>query len=331
MPTESDPRVSVVTPVYNGEPYLRECIESVLAQSYNNWEYLILDNASTDHTARIAAEYAAADKRIRVVSNDSTLPIIANHNKAFTLLDPTSKYCKVVSADDWLFPDCISRLVAVAEDNPSAGVVGSYQLSGGDDEWYLRTDGLSYFKSLVPGKEICRAHLLGQLSVFGNPTSNLYRVAAMQPTASFYPNTNAEADVSACVACMRSWDFGFVHQVLSYERLHNNRMTTHSRAFNAYLSSRLNDLITYGTAFLDARERDRCVNDLLDEYYKFLAISFVNGRDREFWRFHKKRLADLGHPLSRTRLTRAVLNKIADLFFNPKQTVEKICRRAMAH
>jgi glycosyltransferase involved in cell wall biosynthesis len=51
--------VSVVTPVFNGEKYLRACIESVLAQSYDNWDYTIVDNCSTDSTLAIAHEYAA--------------------------------------------------------------------------------------------------------------------------------------------------------------------------------------------------------------------------------------------------------------------------------
>ena len=59
------PLVSVVTPVYNGEEHLRECVESVLRQTYENWEYVIVDNCSTDGTAEIAAEYATPTTRIR--------------------------------------------------------------------------------------------------------------------------------------------------------------------------------------------------------------------------------------------------------------------------
>src|SRR5579862_9346002 len=137
-----EPLVSVVTPVYNGEKYLVECIESVLAQSYSNWEYIIVDNHSTDGTGRIAEEYGAKEPRIRVYHNDSLLPIIANHNRAFRLISPESKYVKVVSGDDWIYPECLARMVGLAVSNPSVGLVGSYQLSGGGDDWHVRTDGL---------------------------------------------------------------------------------------------------------------------------------------------------------------------------------------------
>src|SRR5260370_19743157 len=131
MTTTEQPHVSIVTPVYNGALYIRECIESVLAQTYLNWEYSIVNNCSTDGTLQIIEEYVTKDNRIRVHNNDKLLDIIANHNRAFRLISPDSKYCKDVSADDWLYPECLERMVRVAEDHPSVGIVGSYQLSGG--------------------------------------------------------------------------------------------------------------------------------------------------------------------------------------------------------
>src|SRR4029077_20950956 len=147
------PLVSVVTPVYNGAKYLRECIESALAQSYQNFEYIIVDNVSKDDTRKISEEYALKDKRIRVHSNSNFLPIIANHNRAFKLISADSKLCKVVSADDALFPECLSRIVDLTESAPSVGIVGSYQLSGGEGEWRLRNHGMPYFRSVITGRE----------------------------------------------------------------------------------------------------------------------------------------------------------------------------------
>src|SRR5436309_4038911 len=130
MTISDQPFVSILTPVYNGAEYLDVCIQSVLAQTYSNLEYIIVDNHSSDRTPEIAAKYARLDPRIRVEKNDGVLPIIANHNRAFSLISPLSKYCKVVSADDWLFPECLDRMVRTAETNPTVGIVGSYQLSG---------------------------------------------------------------------------------------------------------------------------------------------------------------------------------------------------------
>src|SRR5690349_14046949 len=118
----SAPLLSVVTPADNGELFLRECIESVLAQTYSNWEYIILNNCSTDATLAIVKEYAAHDQRISVQSNDVLLDVISNHNKAFRLISSTRSYCKVVSADDWLYPECIARMVDLAETHRTVGI-----------------------------------------------------------------------------------------------------------------------------------------------------------------------------------------------------------------
>ena len=76
MSAGHEPLVSVVTPVYNGEHCLRACIESVLAQTYSNWDYTIVNNCSADRTLDIAHEYAARDSRIRVCTNDSFVRVI---------------------------------------------------------------------------------------------------------------------------------------------------------------------------------------------------------------------------------------------------------------
>ena len=318
MTKSEQPLVSVLTPVYNGEAYVRECIESVIAQTYTNWEYIIVNNCSRDRTLELASEYTR-DPRIRVETNPSFLPIIANHNRAFSLISPDSKYCKVVSADDWLFPEALSRMVEVAENHPSIGLVGSYQLSGGNDTWYVRNYGLPYNATFVKGRDICRMHTLGPnpLDVFGNPTSTLYRSDLVRRTSSFYPNETAEADRTACFAVLQHSDYGFVHQVLSYERIHHVRVTSTSQDLNAYVSAKVNDLTTYGREYLAPQELDACINDTLNDYYNYLASAALKFRNRKFWNYHVKRLQEVGYPLSKTRLTKAVAIKFLEVFFNP--------------
>ena len=102
MSKNAQPLVSVVTPVYNGDRYLDECIQSVLAQSYENLEYIIVNNCSTDRTLEIAEKFAQKDARIKIYSNNELLPIMKNWNFALSKISTQSKYCKVVHADDWL-------------------------------------------------------------------------------------------------------------------------------------------------------------------------------------------------------------------------------------
>jgi glycosyltransferase involved in cell wall biosynthesis len=324
------PLVSVLTPVYNGDAYLAECIDSVLAQTWSNWEYIIVNNHSTDGTLAIAERYAALDRRIRVYSNEALLDIIANHNRAFRLASAESKYCKIVSADDWIFPECLERMVQLAETHPSIGIVGSYQMSGGGKEWAdwcVKWDQVPYPSTLVAGRDIGRIHMLGGPHVFGNPTSLMYRADLVRKHDAFYPNPTAEADTSACCRCLQESDYGFVHQVLSYERVHNVRMTARSQFLNAYLSSEISDLQQYGGIFLSPEELRHRVQQLMTEYYEFLAVSVLNFRKRDFWEYHETRLKQLGYPLNRVRLSRAIIATLAGLLVNPKRTIELVRKR----
>ena len=163
MAPGAQPLVSVVTPVYNGAEYLRECIESVLAQSYENWDYLIVNNCSKDRTLEIAQEYAARDPRIHIHSNQSFASVIENHNISLRQISPQSKYCKVVFADDWLFPDCLMEMVKIAELHSSVGIVGAYGLDGKEVLW----QGLVYPSTFVSGRDLCSTTLLGGPYVSG--------------------------------------------------------------------------------------------------------------------------------------------------------------------
>jgi glycosyltransferase involved in cell wall biosynthesis len=316
--------VSILTPVYNGETYLNECIKSVLAQTYRNFEYIILDNFSSDRTSQIVEEYAKKDSRIRVYRNDELLPIIANHNKAFSLVDKASRYCKVVSADDFLFPECVARMVELAETNSEVGIVGSYQMCGDHEKGHVRNYGLPLSKTIVPGVEICRSQMLGTLSVFGNPTSTLYRADLVRSTDAFYPNKTAEADTSACFNALKQSDFGFVHQVLSYERVHYERMTTVSQDLNAYLSSSIGDCLTYGCYYLSRAELDRRIQELLHEYYGFLAASTLRSKSKSFWAFHERRFEELGLPLDKKRIYVEAAVNLAKRIYRPKSLFESV-------
>jgi len=327
MHLSRDPLVSIVTPVYNGGIYLAECIESVLAQTYERWEYIIVNNCSNDDTAAIAAGYAARDHRIRIFNNNVFLEMIANHNHALSTMSPASKYCKVMSADDVIFPEFLMKMVQLAEAHPSVGIVGSYQLTGGGDGWGVRCTGLPYWRTVVSGREISRLYLLNGLNVFGAPTAHLYRGDLVRSSDAFFPNARWEADISACIKHLQDSDFGFVHQILSYERRHIEQMTTTARSLDAYVSSQLSDVLEYGPCYLTEQELGKRVNELLDEYYRYLAIAVVNGRNLKYWRWQKARLDDLGVRLSIGRLGLAVCKKVADLLFNPKDTVNKLRRR----
>ena len=325
MNTESQPFVSVLTPVYNGELFLVECIESVLKQTHKNFEYIIVNNYSTDRTLEIALAYAKKDSRVQVHSNDKFVGVIENHNISFNLVSPEAKYCKVVSADDFIFENCLMQMVKVAEANPSVGIVGSYQLR----ESCVRWQGFKYPREVLPGREMCRQTFLGNDPSFGtgSPTSILYRADLVRSSRRFYPNTSPHADTSACFKHLQDCDFGFVYQVLSYERIHSETQSSRSGEINRYSSANLNDIIQYGHLYLSTEEVERIKKKYLNRYYRFLAVSVFEFRGKEFWDYHKSRLEELGYPITFFKLLKAFIVMVSQELTNPEQAFRKFVRR----
>jgi glycosyltransferase involved in cell wall biosynthesis len=112
----SNVKVSIGLPVYNGQNYLRDAIESILRQTYQNFELIICDNASTDDTAAICARYAAREPRIRYYRQPRNIGATANFNHTFELASGT--YFKWAAHDDVLEPTYLEKCVAVLEQEP---------------------------------------------------------------------------------------------------------------------------------------------------------------------------------------------------------------------
>src|SRR5690606_9893431 len=122
--------VTVLVPVYNGQDHLRECLESIAAQTYSNWRALIVNNASSDGTRQIAEEYAQRDARFEVRNCEDFVSASENYNRALSFVPKDSEYVKFVEADNWLVPNCIELMVALANADSRIGFVGSYWLYG---------------------------------------------------------------------------------------------------------------------------------------------------------------------------------------------------------
>jgi len=111
------PRVSVGLPVFNGERYLEETLDSILAQTYSDFELIISDNASTDRTEEICRAYAAKDERIRYFRNGTNLGAAKNFNRVFEL--SSGEYFKWAPHDDIIAPDFLMRCVEVLDQDPT--------------------------------------------------------------------------------------------------------------------------------------------------------------------------------------------------------------------
>lgn len=323
MDSQSLPLVSIVIPIHNEEKYLAECIESVLAQTYQNWDCTIVDNCSTDGSIQIARQYAAKDRRVRVLENQQFVPALANFNRALRRIAPASKYCKVVLGDDWIFPECLERMVAVAEEHPSIGMVSAYALEGKR----VNCLGLPTQSTFVPGREICRKHFLEDVYVFGSPSNVLYRADLVRSHDPFYNEANIHADTEVCFVLLKTSDFGFVHQVLTFSRV---RPASRSGADSDNQTDHggfLETLVKHGPAYLSQNELSGRVNRHLSGYYDALGKSLILGRGKIFWGYHKTKLTEAGVGFSRIRVVAGAVAILVDGLLNPKHSVEKLLRR----
>ena len=140
----SKAKVSVILPVYNGENFVREAIESVLGQTWRDFEFLILDNASTDRTPQICRAYADRDTRIRYYRHPKNLGAAANHNAGFQL--SAGEYVKYIAHDDVWEPTLLEKSVRILDENP--GVILVYPKTvlidemGNTIEWFDPKAGL---------------------------------------------------------------------------------------------------------------------------------------------------------------------------------------------
>jgi glycosyltransferase involved in cell wall biosynthesis len=113
------PRLSIGLPVYNGENYLAPAVDSILAQTFTDFELIVSDNASTDATEAICRAYARQDRRIRYVRNDRNVGASANYNRTFALSQET-EYFKWAAHDDEIAPTYLEKCIAALEDAPDA-------------------------------------------------------------------------------------------------------------------------------------------------------------------------------------------------------------------
>jgi len=305
----NQPLVSIVTPVYNTEKYLAECIESVLNQTYENWEYIIVNNCSTDRTLEIATHYAQKDNRIRVHNNSEFLGILQNSNHAVRQISSDSTYCKILHADDWLFPDCLTCMVAVPEAEPSVGIVASYRL----DEDEVNLDGLPFPSTVTSGREICRMNLLTGTYLFGSPTSLLIRSDQIRRHKNFYNESNIHADKEVCFEILKDSDFGFVHQILTFTRRHNDSNTSRIKRFNTTRIGTLFILKKYGPEFLSEDEYNRRMKSVLIKYHHFLSELLLNPGGRKFYIFHRDELEKIGFVIEKQRLFKITAKEILNL------------------
>jgi glycosyltransferase involved in cell wall biosynthesis len=298
MSAGEGPPVSVVTPFYNTAAYLAECIESVLAQSYRNFEYVLVDNQSTDGSGDVAAAYAARDSRIRLYRTERFLTQIQNYNFTLSRMASASRYCKIVQADDWIFEQCLAEMVDAAERHPSVAVVSSHLLQE------TRVWGGGLPASAKP-------HLLTPIFLFGSPTSVMYRADVVRERIPFFEEGRYHPDTEVIYDILREHDFVFVHQILTFMRQQEGSISWRAQNLNTDQLDLMITLKRFGPFFLNPSEYTATLKGASDWYYRGLAAEWVRSGFRQsntdFWERQRNGLAGVGEQVRYGTLVRAAL------------------------
>jgi glycosyltransferase involved in cell wall biosynthesis len=217
---EKAPLVSITVPVYNGDAFMEECLQSILDQTFMDWECVVVNNRSTDRTAEIVQQFVDRDPRFHMVDCEDFVGLIENWNRLYPHIAEGSKYFKVVQADDYLYPDSIGEMVEVMEANDNVGMCSSYRIDG------LKIDGggLNYFGGPVfSGQDLLIRHLNSEIDISGSVTTLLFRKSDLEKLPTFpkiFDDRDYHVDTLLAYEMMNIADVGFVFKMLSITRVH---------------------------------------------------------------------------------------------------------------
>jgi hypothetical protein len=201
------PRVSVIMAVHNGERYVRESVDSVLSQSFADFELLVVDDASTDSTTEILAQYH--DERLRVLHNEVDSERCVSRNRA--LREARGEYAAILDPDDVALPQRLERQVAFMDAHPAVTVSGSY---------YQRYESGEIMTLLLEDAAI-RAQMLFH-SPLAHPTVIMRRAPVLSLTSGYDPASPYAEDYNlwAGLAAHRDVVFANVPEALIRYRVY---------------------------------------------------------------------------------------------------------------
>jgi len=201
------PRVSIGLPVYNGEKFVTQAIESVLAQTFPDFELIISDNASTDRTQEICQVLAAQDPRVRYFRHEKNLGAAPNFNYVFELA--RGEYFQWLAADDMLAPEFLSRCVPILDDDPTTNLCFCWVDYIDEHNEKTSTCELDLDIDVEEPRKRFRDIILGwhnSFFVFG-----LMRVSALRKTKLILPHTHGDTILISRMSLL-----GRFHQISEY-------------------------------------------------------------------------------------------------------------------
>ena len=244
--------VSIIIPTYNSARFIGEAIISVIGQDYDAWELIIVDDGSTDDTARVVAEFLA-DTRISYVKKENSG---VSHTRNFGAALAKGDYLCFLDADDFFYPANLSEKVRVLDQQPHVGLVHG-------DVNIINESGTptGSYNTGLGGKDLHLDILLWQECVIPAPSSVMLRRDVFYTAGQWDPDFSTAADQDLFIAVARRHSIYRVSQVLSSYRIVNGSMSRVTRSFEkdhlaVYNKAKKNNL------FPDEHFERRCFSNL---------------------------------------------------------------------
>ena len=221
------PLVSVCIPVYNSVDTIARSIESVLAQTYPNFECLVVDDHSNDGTAEVVAAFT--DPRVRLVRNDTNLGMVGNHNKCVRIAH--GELIQFVGGDDWLLPQCLEVLVPSFESS-TVGMAFARRRVETTNAWWKEhftiLDGpLQPLAPVNEGRDLVRKYLDAGANgnPIGEPTTVMLRRQTLFAAGGLPPEVPQLSDIDTWLRVLCRCEAAFVEKELSVRWHHAGSAT----------------------------------------------------------------------------------------------------------
>lgn len=231
-PATKPPKVSVCIPTYNYARFLPEAIESILNQSFTDFELLIIDDCSKDDTVAVVQKYVARDARVRFSVNSPNVGMVNNWN--LCVQQARGEFIKFVFGDDLLTtPDALQKMLAPMLADPSVSLVACARNLIDSDSKVIRTRSSFGRTTIVSGNVVIRRCMLEQKNLIGEPTVVLFRKA--HAARGFNKNYRQIVDLEMWYHLMEQGRLAYLNEPLCAFRCHPDQQTEHNSRSNATL------------------------------------------------------------------------------------------------
>ena len=207
--------ILVFVPTYNSEKYLRQCLDSVLQQTFQDWQCVISDDASTDKSVEIAREYEKIDSRFKVLTHDKNVGAANNWNRAKE--NNNSFATKILCADDYLLQDALKVQLNILQRNQTAIVFSERYIVFPSGKKLLPR--LPKYASNISFNDAFKFYINLGRNIFGEPVTALFRTDLFVKSEGFYPKFEYSLDTSGYMAIARGHNVTFDDSVVGAFRV----------------------------------------------------------------------------------------------------------------